>query len=1018
MKAATRLPKLRIIIIIMLISMIMASTTMVYADIPESENGNGEVLLGYGNLDSEENESLHFEVSVFANNGTDDCDVMEVEEGLEYILPECTYAAPEGHVFRCWDNDPNGSETQYYPGDSIEVNDNIDLYAIWDSDENYKEDAYDEEAVTTAPKRSMMLAPLESADGVPEPDAEGNLTVNVVEDYGADNTGSYNSAYAINDALARALDEDVNHLTVVIPEGSYICDSILYIYSNTTILAAGATIKARDINGNFVRGSHRHYGSICWADSADGCSLTGYSQIRDIEIDGGTWDAGAADNSANETQVFQIRHGENITLKNLTVQNSTNHHINLSACNNVTISNVTCKNAIKFSGPSTATFYADAPKGESRFRVIEAIHLDFAIAAGEPYISPKDGTPCKNVTISNCTFNNVFAGVGTHRLNEYKYRKNGEKKATNIKITNCSFTNLKSGNEAKDYGNALYMKYASGVTFTNNTIVNAQALANLEEVSGINVSNNSIAGAHQNAVYLRNCGGTNNKIENNTISCSDSEKNAVWAISSAKTFDDDTASNQVMNATISGNKVSGSFKNGIGAEGAKTNLTVNSNTISGSNGSGIYGMTNTTITANGNTINNPGTFGILAEYNAKALVLSNTVNNSKDKAIFLNACASGSTVNNNTVNNPKQYGIFIYDAQGEIANNVISGNKVNNAVNWAIYVSKHSKASCNATIKNNTVTAPKHYGIFANNATVKISGNKVSDGKNDGIWLSACTNSSVSGNTVERDAKRGIGAYNSNNITISNNTVKDAVGHGIYFGSASGKTVKATVSGNVSVSKYTSNKDIIVWDHAKYCVVKNNTYGKRGLSVQKGSCSTNSGNAVAAYKVTLSTTNYNYDGNVKTPAVTVKYGARVLTKDTHYTVKYAAGRKDVGRYSVTVTFKGGYSGTKTATFKINPKGTSLGTLTPASKKFTAHWTAQKTKMSASEITGYEIQYSTSKNFKSGVKTARVKGVNSHAAVIAKLGAKRNYYVRIRTYETVNHVDCFSTWSKVKTVKTK
>lgn len=1063
MKAATGMIRLRIAIISILVSMVMIFPTLIYATTPEEGTGDGD--------------AANYQITLIANNGTEEDVVIDLEEGDSYILEDCHFSAPEGYVFRCWDTSPYGNGGNYFPGAVIEANDNLTLYAIWDEAEPEPEpepevikynitlvsnnSAAEESVIELEEGEEYVLpdCPFSvpedyefrcwdiSPDGnggnyfpgavieanedrtfyaiwdeaEPRPDSNGKLTVDVVKHYGADNKGNTDSSVAINNALKEVMRADVNSLTVVIPKGTYILNDRLNVWSNTTIEAYDATITGRGIEGSMVRGVHSHDGSarhcvaeVLGTENPTKCGTGGYNQVSNVTIKGGVWDAGAAQDSTKNTQCIQFRHAQNIILTDLTVQNSTNHLINLAATKNVVVKNVTCKNARKFTGSANDPFWSGVKMDNTRFRSIEAIHLDFANKTGEKWMSPRDGTPVDDITVTNCRFENVFAGVGTHHVN-HDYPG---KIAKNIKVTNNTFINLKSGSSDEEYGNAFYMKSAQNVTVTGNTITNAQAIANLEEVSGIDVSGNTITGSHQNAVYLRNCSGSKNVIKNNSITCSDADKNGIWAVSDTKTIDGEAALSNAMAATISNNTVKGSHKNGIGVEGAKANLTVTGNTIEGSKASGIYALDSATLTANGNTINNPGTFGILAEYNAKALVLSNTVNNSKDKAIFLNACASGSTVNNNTVNNPKQYGIFIYDAQGEIANNVISGNKVNNAVNWAIYVSKHSKASCNATIKNNTVTAPKHYGIFANNATVKISGNKVSDGKNDGIWLSSCTNSSVSGNTVERDAKRGIGAYNSNNITISNNTVKDAVGHGIYFGSASGKTVKATVSGNVSVSKYTSNKDIIVWDHAKYCVVKNNTYGKRGLSVQKGSCSTNSGNAVAAFNVTLSTTNYNYDGNVKTPAVTVKYGARVLTKDTHYTVKYAAGRKDVGRYSVTVTFKGGYSGTKTATFKINPKGTSLGTLTPASKKFTAHWTAQKTKMSASEITGYEIQYSTSKNFKSGVKTARVKGVNSHAAVIAKLGAKRNYYVRIRTYETVNHVDCFSTWSKVKTVKTK
>ena len=59
--------------------------------------------------------------------------------------------------------------------------------------------------------------------------------------------------------------------------------------------------------------------------------------------------------------------------------------------------------------------------------------------------------------------------------------------------------------------------------------------------------------------------------------------------------------------------------------------------------------------------------------------------------------------------------------------------------------------------------------------------------------------------------------------------------------------------------------------------------------------------------VSLSATSYTYNGKVKTPTVTVKDGKKVLTKDTDYTVTYADGRKNAGKYTVKVRGKGIYS---------------------------------------------------------------------------------------------------------------
>lgn len=163
----------------------------------------------------------------------------------------------------------------------------------------------------------------------------------------------------------------------------------------------------------------------------------------------------------------------------------------------------------------------------------------------------------------------------------------------------------------------------------------------------------------------------------------------------------------------------------------------------------------------------------------------------------------------------------------------------------------------------------------------------------------------------------------------------------------------------------------------------------------------------------LSETSYTYDGKVKTPSVTVKDSkGKTLKKNTDYTVSYSSGRKNVGKYSVKITFKGNYSGTKTLTFKINPKATSLSKLSSAKKGFKATWKKQ-----ATQTTGYQIQYSTSSKF-SKAKTVTVKGTKTTSKSISKLSAKKTYYVRIRTYKTIGKDNFYSSWSKTLKVKTK
>ncbi len=163
--------------------------------------------------------------------------------------------------------------------------------------------------------------------------------------------------------------------------------------------------------------------------------------------------------------------------------------------------------------------------------------------------------------------------------------------------------------------------------------------------------------------------------------------------------------------------------------------------------------------------------------------------------------------------------------------------------------------------------------------------------------------------------------------------------------------------------------------------------------------------------VSLSRKSYVYDAKTHTPKLTVKDSAgKTLKKDTDYTVKVSGGRKNIGKYTVKVTFKGKYSGTKTLTFRIIPEGVSITNISPLSKGFSVKWKPQK------NITGYIIAYSTSPDFKKGeTKKLNIKNAKTASATVKKLTAGKKYYVRIQTYKTVksgNSTENISSgWSK-------
>lgn len=106
--------------------------------------------------------------------------------------------------------------------------------------------------------------------------------------------------------------------------------------------------------------------------------------------------------------------------------------------------------------------------------------------------------------------------------------------------------------------------------------------------------------------------------------------------------------------------------------------------------------------------------------------------------------------------------------------------------------------------------------------------------------------------------------------------------------------------------------------------------------------------------------------------------------------------------------------TPNATVKAvsKPKSAKIKKVKAAKKAIAVEW------KKVSGVKGYQIQVAIDKKFKKNKKTATVKKQKTTKVTIKKLKAKKKYYVRIRTYKTVKGKKIYSSWSKVKTVKTK
>ncbi len=200
----------------------------------------------------------------------------------------------------------------------------------------------------------------------------------------------------------------------------------------------------------------------------------------------------------------------------------------------------------------------------------------------------------------------------------------------------------------------------------------------------------------------------------------------------------------------------------------------------------------------------------------------------------------------------------------------------------------------------------------------------------------------------------------------------------------------------IFVTKATDSKNGGIQKKCKLCgFVQSNTAINRILSAS------------------VSQKKYTYDGKKKQPAITVLDSAGKKIDSKNYTVSYQ-NNESVGTASAVITFKGNYSGALVRNFDIIPQATRITNVKAQNKGIQVKWKKQ-----TSQTKGYQLQYSTSKKFtKKTTKTKTVKKSSNTKLSIGKLKAGKKYYVRIRTYQTVNGNKYDSEWSNSKNVTVK
>ena len=273
-------------------------------------------------------------------------------------------------------------------------------------------------------------------------------------------------------------------------------------------------------------------------------------------------------------------------------------------------------------------------------------------------------------------------------------------------------------------------------------------------------------------------------------------------------------------------------------------------------------------------------------------------------------------------------------------------------------------------------------------------------------------------------------------------------GCGYWYEDASGRVritdynsvvIPQIASVKLSVSSYTYNgktasPTVMVEDSAGNRLVENTDYtvtvptGRKNAGTYsyvvdfKGNYEGSQELTLTIQKASYTPTAKSYTGtyNGKKHSITlkgVKSGSTILyrTSPSKSWTTTKPSRTSVGKTTVyyKITNKNYQTITGYKTIVMKPKKTQVTGLNRGEKSFEVIW-AKKT----TQTTGYQIQYSTSSTFKSRNKTVTVASNTTTRKTINNLQAKKRYYVRVRTYKTVNGVRYYSEWSAKKTVTTR
>lgn len=233
--------------------------------------------------------------------------------------------------------------------------------------------------------------------------------INVVSDYGADNTGKTDSTINLQKAF-----NNINAL-IYFPPGLYVISDSIKINSNTYVFGHNNVVISNNTSNNsFINNS---------SGSTGGFSANNNIIIENISF--------LTSNLTHTNVAFG--HCSDIFIINCSFASNTGtqnwHLLEINSCSNVWIDRCTFE-------------------GTSQFKT-EMLQLDVSTSSDVfPWFGPYDNTDCDNIKITNCTFKHPArydystltsrdAAIGNHN--------GGERPViSNVFISNCNFNHVKS----------------------------------------------------------------------------------------------------------------------------------------------------------------------------------------------------------------------------------------------------------------------------------------------------------------------------------------------------------------------------------------------------------------------------------------------------------------------------------------------------------------------------------------------------------------------------------------------